>query len=263
MSREGPATHVRSPIFYSLKLPSFRPSGLTTLDRQRLFCGMNETESTGVRRRPIRARQTGWAHSVAGFLTRAGVQPNQISLGSVVCALLGAAALVGSGAVSVSVAVRVALLLGAAGCIQLRLLCNLFDGLVAVEGGRRTRTGEIYNELPDRVSDLLLLGAAGHACRGHGAEFQLGWAVAALAIAVAYVRALGGQLGASPQFCGPMAKQQRMAVLTTACVTASAETLLGWPIRTMTWALVVIALGSIVTAIRRTVRIARELESRP
>ncbi len=223
---------------------------------------MDQPAASESRRRPIQARQTRWAHAVAGALTRAGVRPNQISVLSVACAFFGAAGLAATGFVA-SVPARASLLLAAAVCIQLRLLCNLFDGLVAVEGGRRTKTGEIYNELPDRISDLVLLAAAGYACRGTGWELQLGWAAGALAVAVAYVRALGGQLGAAQQFCGPMAKPQRMATLTVACLTAGAETLLGWPPRTMTWALGLIVLGAIVTAVRRTVRIARELESKP
>ena len=199
---------------------------------------------------------------MAATLRRAGVQPNQISVLSAVCALLGAGALVASG-FDVPRWVRAASLLLAAGCVQLRLLCNLFDGLVAVEGGLRTKTGEIYNELPDRVSDILLLGAAGYACGGPDWAPPLGWAAAALAVCVAYVRALGGQLGTAQQFCGPMAKQQRMFVLTVACVATAGERLLGWPLRSMAVALGVILLGSALTAARRTVRIARDLESKP
>ena len=215
-----------------------------------------------VRRRPIRARDTRWAPAVAAALRRAGIRPNQISVFSVVCAFFGAVALVGS-ARAENVLLRVTLLLLAAVGIQARLLCNLFDGLVAVEGGLRTKTGEIYNELPDRVSDVLLLAAAGDACRGPAWTHELGWAAAALAVVVAYVRALGGQLGASPQFCGPMAKQQRMFFLTLACILASVETILGWPSRALPASLAVIVLGSVFTAARRTVRIARELDCAP
>ena len=198
---------------------------------------------------------------MAAALTRAGVQPNHISVFSVVCAAVGAAALVGTALVD-GVGLRVGLLLLAAGGIQSRLLCNLFDGLVAVEGGRRTPAGEIYNELPDRVSDILLLAAAGHACRGAGWERELGWAAAAVAVGIAYVRALGGQLGTAQQFGGPMAKQQRMFVLTVACATTTAETLLHWPLRSMAWALIIILAGSVVTAFRRTGRVAAELRRR-
>ena len=220
-----------------------------------------DNPSGELRRRPIRARDTQWAHRTAAALTRAGVQPNHISVLSVVCAATGAAALFGSATLD-SVPLRVVLLLLAAGGIQARLLCNLFDGLVAVEGGRRTPNGEIYNELPDRVSDILLLAAAGYACRGTGWERELGWAAAAVAVFVAYVRALGGQLRTAQQFGGPMAKQQRMFVLTVACGTTAAETLLRWPLRTMGWALALILAGSVVTAIRRTGRVAAELNRR-
>lgn len=40
--------------------------------------------------------------------------------------------------------------------IQCRLLCNLFDGMVAVEGGKSTPSGELFNDIPDRVADPLI-----------------------------------------------------------------------------------------------------------
>jgi hypothetical protein len=80
------------------------------------------------------------------MLTRSGVRPNQISVAS---AVFGA----GAGVVlAVSENSRFWFLVAAA-CIQARLLCNLFDGMVAVEGGFRTKSGEIFNELPDRFAD--------------------------------------------------------------------------------------------------------------
>jgi phosphatidylglycerophosphate synthase len=154
-------------------------------------------------------------------------------------------------------------LIGAVAGMQLRLLCNLFDGMVAIEGGFKTKSGEVFNELPDRFSDAFILVGAGYAV---GMDFpfmpELGWLAAVLAVATAYVRALGVAAGAPQQFCGPMAKQQRMATLTAAAMIA-----LGAP-----WwrplqgvipvALWVIAVGSLVTVLRRTTRIIRELESR-
>ena len=59
-----------------------------------------------------------------------------------------------------------------------------------------------------------------------------------------------------------MAKQQRMFTITLACVTTAVEAIMGWPWRTMTWALGLIVLGSGFTAARRMVRIARELQTR-
>ena len=236
--------------------------------RARCLGGVSEntdpdSAATLARRRPIRARDTRWAHAAARALTRAGLKPNQISVLSTGCAVLGACALVGAGrGATMGAGGRGTLLLLAGGFVQLRLLCNLLDGLVAVEGGLRTKTGEIYNELPDRVSDVLFLAAAGYATFWTGWERDLGWAAAALAVMVAYVRALGGQMGATQQFGGPMAKQQRMFTLTLACITTAVETLAGWPPRTMTWALALIVAGSALTVARRTGRIARELEAR-
>lgn len=111
---------------------------------------------------------------------------------------------------------RPLLFLVAAACIQLRLLANMLDGLVAVEGGRGGPTGAIWNEFPDRIEDSLFLVAA-----GYSAELPwLGWTCALLAAICAYVRLLGGTLGRPQDFGGPMAKPHRMAALTIGCVVA-------------------------------------------
>ena len=212
------------------------------------------------RRRPIRARDTRWAAAVARWLTRVGLRPNQISVLSVFCAALAGACLVLTS--RVGPVGKVLLWIGAAAFIQLRLLCNLFDGMVAVEGGVQSKSGEIYNELPDRISDALILVSAGYATAWVGWERELGWAAAVLAVTTAYVRALATQAGASAQFCGPMAKQQRMFFVTLACVLSAVETILTWPHRVMTVALLIVLVGCGITIVRRTVRIVRELESK-
>lgn len=108
---------------------------------------------------------------------------------------------------------HIALLVIAAGLIELRLLCNLMDGMMAVEGGLGTKAGPILNELPDRFSDGMFLVCAGYAVTGPAWGADLGWAAVLLAVLTAYVRALAGSLGATQDFGGPMAKQQRMQVL--------------------------------------------------
>jgi len=202
-------------------------------------------------RRPIRARSSGWATRTAAWLARSGLSPNQISTASMLFALLGAAAFV---------AARWNLwaLPGAAACIQLRLLCNLFDGMVAVEGGKRSAVGELYNEIPDRISDTLFLVAAGYAT----AWPELGWAGAVLAVGTAYVRAFGASLGNGNDFAGPLAKQQRMAVLTAACVAAPIEFALARTAWVMPVALGVIAVLTAWTCVRRTARLAAFLRRR-
>jgi phosphatidylglycerophosphate synthase len=197
-------------------------------------------------RRPLASRDTAWARRLASALARSSITPNQISVLSIVFAALGAWALVDA---------RPLALVGAAICVQLRLLCNLVDGMVAIEGGKQSPVGSLYNEFPDRIADSLLLVALGHAC---GVPW-LGWLAALLAALTAYVRATGGALGLAQDFRGPMAKPHRMAVLTVACLVGAAE--LQW--NGTRWALlaaaVVIAAGSALTCATRALAIARAL----
>ena len=102
--------------------------------------------------------------------------------------------------------IRALALLVAAAAIQLRLLCNLVDGMLAVEGFS-SKAGDIYNDLPDRVSDVLILVGAGYSARDLAYAPALGWCAAVLAVLTAYVRVLGGSLGVTQHFVGPMAKQ--------------------------------------------------------
>jgi phosphatidylglycerophosphate synthase len=147
-------------------------------------------------------------------------------------------------------------------CIQLRLVCNLLDGLMAVEGGKKTKTGEIFNEFPDRVADVILFVSAGYCVSNLPWAISLGWACAVGAVLTAYVRVFGGSVGLPQDFCGPMAKQQRMAVLTGACILSAAETFLEWPLRILFLAMCVVFAGTLVTAARRTIRIANLLNQR-
>lgn len=154
------------------------------------------------------------------------------------------------------------LLVIAAALVQARLLCNLFDGMVAVEGGFKTKSGEIFNELPDRFADVFIFAGAGYATPEFVWSPLLGWVAAIAAVLTAYVRALGASAGASQHFYGPMAKQNRMAVMTAACLGTSAIQWSGGDFSLLPWSLILIGLGSIVTLIRRTVNIIAELESK-
>lgn len=200
-------------------------------------------------RRPIASRDTGWARALASAVARTPVTPNQISVASIGFALAGAAALVGWPAWPG--------LLACAICVQLRLLCNLIDGMVAVEGGKGSVTGRIYNEFPDRLTDTLSIVALGYAC---GVPW-LGWLGALLAVATAYVRVFGGSLGLVQDFRGPLAKAQRMAVLTVACIAGIAESFVHPQRYALLAAAVIIAAGSAWTCIARTVAIARQLRA--
>ena len=150
-----------------------------------------------------------------------GGRPNQVSLFGVVIAGFAAACLIFAGRTDGGT--RVALLVVAAAAIPLRLLCNMLDGMLAVEGGLKIRTGELYNELPDRIADLLFLAGAGYAIGEVAWGPQLGWAAAATALLTAYVRTLGVAAGAAQHFDGPMAKPRRMHVLIVACVVSALD----------------------------------------
>ena len=97
-----------------------------------------------------------------------------------------------------------------------RLLCNLFDGMVAGEGGKGTASGELFNDFPDHIADPMILIATGYTTTVFPWAPALGWAAGLGAVMPAYVRTLGASLGAPVDLRGPMAKQHRMAPLTFA-----------------------------------------------
>jgi len=158
---------------------------------------------------------------------------------------------------------RVVLLVVAAAAMPLRLLCNMLDGMLAVEGGLKTPSGELYNELPDRLADLLILVGAGYAIPGVTWGPELGWAAAATALLTAYVRTLGAAAGASHHFVGPMAKPSRMHVLIAACLLSAVGTAFGWQEEgwVLVVALVLIIAGGVATIVRRLRLIVADLEA--
>jgi phosphatidylglycerophosphate synthase len=212
-------------------------------------------------RRELATRDARWAAALARWLGRRGMRPNGVSMAGVIWALVAAAAfaLVPQAG---STAARIGLLVLAAASIQLRLLCNLLDGMLAIEGGFKSKTGDIYNEVPDRIADVVILVGAGYAVRDLPSGVTLGWTAAVLAVFTAYLRVFAGSLGLRQHFIGPMAKQHRMFALTVAALLAAAEAAFRLPPRALYIGLVVIIAGAIVTAIRRVRRMAAEISAR-
>jgi phosphatidylglycerophosphate synthase len=211
-------------------------------------------------RRPISLRDLGSVRTIAVWLVRVGARPNHISILGVGFAAVSAGCLLFVPAAEPQV--RALLFLGAAAFIPFRGLCNLCDGLMAIEGGQRTSSGEIFNDLPDRASDSLLLIAAGYVMRDAAWMPALGWLAALLAMLTAYVRVLGAAAGARQQFGGPMAKTHRMLVMTGAFLVAALESSEGAPPRAVVVGLTAVVIGSAITIVRRTTRILRELDVR-
>ena len=207
-----------------------------------------DTESTSANRRPLKTRGQAWVKALTARLLRTGITPDQISVIGIGCAAMGSLAVLGAPSYPWLYA------LAALG-IQLRLLCNMLDGLVAVEGGRRSALGALYNEIPDRLEDSLLLTAFGAAA----GLLWLGLLVSLLAAVTAYIRVLGGTLGLAQDFCGPMAKPHRMAALTLLALIAGVEAQALGSALALPIGMTLITLGTAWTIVRRTQRIARQL----
>lgn len=217
-------------------------------------------EPTAAPRRVLATRNARWAVALAGWIGRVGVRPNAVSVAGLVFAI--GAALAFARVPEVARGGRAALLLAAAACIQLRLCCNLLDGMLAVEEGFKSKTGDLYNDVPDRLADIVILVGAGYSIPQVAFGVPLGWAAAVLAVCTAYIRVLGGSLGLRQHFIGPMAKQHRMFTLTVAALLAAAEVLLDRPPEAIRISLGVVVAGSVVTVVRRTRRIVDEMNRR-
>jgi len=202
-------------------------------------------------RRPLASRQSAWAARITRWLATTRITPNQISMAGMVAALIAGLCLWAAG----TMPGRWLFLLGGAVFVQLRLLCNLLDGMVAIEAGRGSPDGGFWNEFPDRVSDMLILmGVA----LGIG-QPALGWAAVSFAFLTAYLRELGVNCGAGADFSGPMAKQHRMALVTGAAILSLAEPLWQGRGEILAVALWLVCLGAALTALRRAIRLVGKL----
>jgi len=197
-------------------------------------------------RRPLKTRSTPWASGLASTLLRLGARPNQVSLASIAFALAALACFLYPHPSPTT------WLLAALG-IQLRLLCNLMDGMLAVEGGLRSPDGDLFNEFPDRLADTIILVGLGYA-GGSTPSALLGWAAACAALMAASTRLHGASLTGSHDFRGPMAKPHRMALATALCLLMALP-----PVATAPFPLVTIGLAAMLAGTALT--IARRLSS--
>lgn len=209
-------------------------------------------------RRPIATRNREWAKTATAWLATRNISPNAISVAGMCACIVAGIAL----AVTSISDYRILWLIAAAGA-QLRLTANMLDGMVALASGRASRVGELYNEIPDRVSDAAVFIGAGSAW---GGNVTLGYVATILAVFTAYIRAAGKIAGAPNEFCGPMAKQHRMLVITIICIccaivprTSQILHLDNFEVGVMSLGLALIILGCAVTIARRLSRIAQAL----
>jgi phosphatidylglycerophosphate synthase len=202
-------------------------------------------------RRELKARKITVFHKLAKILIGWGLTPNSVSVISVFFAALAGLAMAASTFKS-GAQFSALMILGVFG-VQLRLLCNLVDGLMAVEGGLKTKTGELFNDIPDRISDIfIIMGLAWAASPFSPWALELGWIATLLAVLTAYVRVLMASINGQQDFSGPMAKQHRMFLISLCCLIIAIHPPWAGPLLIST--LGIICVGSLLTCLRRLYR---------
>jgi phosphatidylglycerophosphate synthase len=165
-------------------------------------------------RRFLKTREKLWVNRLAAKVAMFNITPNQISILSIISAIISGLFLVFT--------VWHSKWLIAIFFIQCRLFCNMLDGLVAIEGNKKSKLGDIYNDLPDRISDIIIILAFGYAIdityQFNTIINYLTWIAALQALFTAYIRTLFISLGTPADYSGPMAKQHRMALISVACL---------------------------------------------
>lgn len=210
-------------------------------------------------RRAASAREAGMIKKFAWYCADLGITPNQLSIAGMFFSFFAGLSYF---LVSHYSGLESELYLAAVAFICLRALCNLSDGLVAIEYGRKTRAGEIFNDAPDRISDIFIFVGAGFSVRGYAWAIQLGWFAASMAVMTAYIRVLGRSVGSRSYFTGPMAKDGRLWLIIISTLLETLSNLFNFGFSFIYFSLWVIAIGSVITCLRRLRLIINEIEGR-
>jgi phosphatidylglycerophosphate synthase len=210
-----------------------------------------------VTRRPIAEVFRYTAHWGVRFCVRIGVHPDAISYFSIVAAALAAACF------WQAASHPVLLLFGPLFC-YLRLWCNMLDGMVALASGKASPRGEILNDLPDRISDVLIFAGVAHS--GLNAVVSGYWA-AIFSLLTAYVGLFGQAVGVQREFSGSMSKPWRMVTLhlgawLTWALIISGRTVACGPFTILDWTCILVILGCFQTIWIRLARILKALRSK-
>jgi len=136
--------------------------------------------------------------------------------------------------------------------VFLRSAFNVFDGMIAHRTGQKSPWGAFVNDFTDRIADVGMLVGFGYAWHAHP---ELGYLATIAALLTATVRTTGRAVGASMHYGGVMSKPVRMYTLILASL-AMALAPRPWIPNTT---LGLVALGSLLTAFQRMIRIFHEL----
>ena len=209
-------------------------------------------------RRPIAAAFRGTAHAAVQWCVRRHVHPDLVSYLSVFASLAAAACFWQGRHAWV-------LVLAPLFC-YLRLWLNMLDGMVALASGKASPRGEILNDLPDRVSDVVIFAGVAHS--GLNSPFTAYWA-AIFALLTAYVGTLGQAVGVQREFSGVMSKPWRMVTLHAGAWLTAALLLRGGGgdgrvryggLTVLDWTCLVVIAGCVQTICVRLARIMRALK---
>jgi phosphatidylglycerophosphate synthase len=209
-------------------------------------------------RRPIAGALRATARAPVRLCVRLGVHPDLVSYASVLAAL--------AAAVCFWQGRNPWLLILAPLLCYLRLWLNMLDGMVALASGRASPRGEILNDLPDRISDVVIFAGVAHG--GLSNPFLAYWA-AIFALLTAYVGTLGQAVGVQREFSGLMSKPWRMVTLHAgAWLTAGLLLWGGGRIRyggltILDWTCLGVIAGCVQTIALRLSRILRALRLKP
>jgi phosphatidylglycerophosphate synthase len=139
----------------------------------------------------------------------------------------------------------------------------MLDGMVALAAGSASARGEILNDLPDRISDVIIFAGAAHSGWMHP---LIGYWAAIFSLGTAYIGMLGRAVGARREFGGLMSKPWRMVALSVGAWVSFLLWNLGRPGRffgltTLDLACLVVVAGCWQTSVHRLRRILRELRA--
>ena len=177
---------------------------------------------------------------------RTGISADALTLLAVPVAALGGACLALSGPAPW-------LLLAVPLLAALRLILNLLDGMVARSTGSTHPMGEVWNELGDRLADVLFIGGLAFV---PGVDPRLAMSAVVAALLASYAGITSRAAGATRQYGGVMSKPGRMVALGVAAPVAFVTGDSTWLII----AAVVICIGSLVTLAQRVLAARAELE---
>ncbi len=205
-------------------------------------------------RRPIADLFRKTAQGAVRIAVRMGIHPDVISYASIVAAAIAAALFWQSRTHPRYLALAVAFAF-------LRLWLNMFDGMVALASGKASKKGEIVNDLPDRVSDILIFAGVAHS---GWCNTILAYWVALAAVVVAYVGLFGQAVGVQREFSGVMAKPWRIVALSIGALITMVLVLRGEPFWLGGWSILdwthfAILAGCAQTVVTRLARIFRAL----